>query len=189
VSHTEQIAEQRQFRVVVVDDDRIQMAPFFVELNLRGIDTISMDDADQCLEYMETGGNASLFVIDIMLESPVRYSQALTNNYLLTGLSVARDVRKFCPDAPIILFSNMVRAELVTEILKVAEKVGNCVLIQKHTICEFGQFADLVETILLKGIKDNSSKSLWKRLGDSVQLKPSFFGVGIDLKALAKNLH
>ena len=182
----EQKTEEHQYRVVVVDDDPIQMRPFFVEMNSRGIDAISLSDADQCFDYIESGSHADIYVIDIMLRSSKHYSAALTNNYQLTGLSVARDVRRFNQNTPIILFSNTVQSDLVTEIRKVAEKIGNCVLIQKYTISEFGQFGYLIETILVEGVKNIASKNFWKRLKESIFLKPSFFGVGVDLKTLTK---
>ncbi|MBT3047251.1 MAG: response regulator [Candidatus Thiodiazotropha sp. (ex Clathrolucina costata)] len=178
--------ESHNFKVVVVDDDIIQTRPFLIEMESRGIEVIAFNNADECVEFINSGVPIALFIVDIMLRSRGYYSPELTGNYQLTGLSLSRDIRNGYNEIPIILFTNTARKDLVEEIRRVSDLIGNCVLIQKHTITEMGQFAGIVEYVLRNGVKDITSKSLWERIKENVFFKPSVFGVGIDVKGLSK---
>lgn len=173
-------------RVVIVDEDEIQLRPLVSELELRGLSVTIFTDADQCLDFVETKRRVDLFVVDIMLPSKHAYSRELTENFQLTGLRLGRDIRRTYVDVPIILFSNTSRQDLVTEIRAVARKIQNCVFIQKYTITQLGHFSEMVERILAIGTKEIGNKTVWERIKESVFIKPSIGGVGVDLKQLTK---
>jgi CheY-like chemotaxis protein len=177
---------KRAPRVIVVDEDVIQVIGFCVELEARGISVEMFGEADTCLGFVKRKRVADLFVIDIMLPSAEAYSAILTSNYSLTGLNLARDVRRNYPETPILLFSNTANEIAQKEIRDVSAKIGNCAFVKKYSLTVSGQFGELVSRALSDGAEDITKASFWERLKDSIFFKPGFAGVGIDVKALIK---
>jgi CheY-like chemotaxis protein len=181
------MTKPRPKRIVVVDEDAIQMAPFEIELNMRGYDVTVCATAEDCLDLLSSRRRFDLFVVDIMLavrdESPV-YTREQTNDFLLTGLHLARDIRRRRTKTPILLFSNTSNKDLLDVIQSWAKRIGNARFVPKYIISSGCEFGDMVDRILVGGLPGTSKKTALKRLKEAVMFEPNFYGVGIDFKKL-----
>ncbi len=155
------MTQRRVKRIVIVDEDAVQMAPFEIELNLRGFEVTTYKTAEDCLDSLSARLRIDLFVIDIMLacrlESPA-YTRAQTNDYLLTGLVLARDIRRRRKKTPILLFSNTSNAELLKIIRSWQERIQDTHFLPKYFVNSPMEFGEIVTRILDEGIPKAGKK-------------------------------
>lgn len=177
----------RPKRIVIVDEDAIQMRPFEIDLNIRGFELTVCNTAEDCLDTLSSKRRFDLFVIDIMLkvreENPV-YTKEQTNDFLLTGLHLARDIRRRRKTTPILLFSNTSNRELLRVIREWQKQIGNTYFFPKYEILSVSEFGDMVEKIIEDGLPQKSKEGVFKKLGKAIKAEPNFYGLGIDLKKL-----
>jgi CheY-like chemotaxis protein len=171
-------------KVLLVDEDRIQMAPFVAELELRGLSVHVLEEADSCLKTAKHHKRLDIAIIDVMLPSARRYSLEETQNHLYTGVFLARDIRSIHPDLPILLISNQTFREELRRIDRGMRTIGNCAFLSKRAFADASEFADIVEKILSHGIKKAEAKDIFGRLYRSIILQPKIAGIGVDLREL-----
>jgi len=168
-------------RVVLVDEDEIQMRPFVTELELRGIEVRRFFEADACLRSSRLLKTVDTFLVDVMLVSERRYPADETLDHLYTGVFLARDIRKYHQAVPIVLVSNHSMKDSVDRIRKALASIGNCAFVPKQSFKSALEFGNTVEAIMADGVA-SLKKGFWKRLGAGVLVQPNFAGVGIDLR-------
>lgn len=174
-------------RIIIADDDTIQLTPFLSELQFRGCDVRMFAEADSCRSFARRKAVADIFVIDVMLASDSVYRRDDTDNYLLTGLLLARDIRAARPSVPIVLFSNMTLSHYIKRIERFEDGISNCTFLSKREFSSPFEFAETILRFAASQSVGNSKPSLWERVVDAVELKPNISGIGIDLKKLGGN--
>lgn len=168
--------------VVIVDEDINELAPFVIELQMRGINAIQYDSADSCMSKVQELDNVDLFLVDVMLATEGGYPPEKTGGGLLTGLLLAQDLRPLFPDTPITFFSAASLQWIKEGIETTIKSIGNSALLRKGDFDSTYEFGEVIEQILEAGKypvkKDNRLRKLW----DAIILQPNISGVGIDLK-------
>lgn len=168
-------------RVVLVDEDEIQMRPFVTELELRGIEVRRFFEADACLRSCRLLKSVDTFLVDVMLVSERRYPAHETLDHLYTGVFLARDLRKYHQAVPIVLLSNHSMKDNVARIRKALASIGNCAFVPKQSFKSALEFGNTIEVIMADGVSALKN-GFWKRLGAGVLVQPNLAGVGVDLK-------
>jgi CheY-like chemotaxis protein len=168
-----------------VDEDVIASGPLRIELEVRGIEVLHFETADACIEQLKSRKEIDLFIIDVMLAAEIdstQFTPQKTNDFLVTGLHVATEVRSRRPYVPIILFSAASSTELVKTIETVASRLDHTAYWRKHDFTSANDFANKLENVLKNGISERHG--LLKKLWSSVVLKPTVAGMGVDVKKL-----
>jgi len=175
-------------RVVIVDDDTIALRPYFMELEISGIDVTSFENADDGFEFSQNN-SADLYLIDVMLgtrnDGSSRYNRDNTMDYLFTGCVLARDIRNHGVDTPIIFFTQTSKRYALEEIQRQAKEIGNCALLSKSRMEKMFDFQEIILEVLEKGIEETSKRDWFSWIYKSVLLQPNIAGLGVDLKTAA----
>jgi len=174
-------ATVRNRRVVLVDEDEIQMRPFVMELELRGVEVRRFFEADACLRSSRLLKHVDTFLVDVMLISERRYSTDETLDHMYTGVFLARDIRKYQQAVPIVLLSNHSMKDSVARIRKALASIGNCAFVPKQSFKGALEFGNTIEAVMADGVAA-LKKGFWKRLGAGVLVQPNLAGVGVDLR-------
>lgn len=171
-------------KVVLVDDDRIQMLPFIAELELRGLNVRQFGEADQCLRSARRSRDIDVFIVDVMLPSARIYSPDDTQNFSYTGIFLARDIRLSHPTTPILILSNHAFRESLLRIEQAMTSIGCCAFVAKQTFGGVTEFADVIQAIVSRGILGAKPRNIFGRLARSILMQPNVAGFGVDLKQL-----
>jgi len=161
-------------RVIIVDDDDIQMITYKSELASRGIDVTQLYPAAECLEFLRSGDSADLFIIDVMLPH-YPYSIELSEQGKYTGLLLAQDIRRILSDPSIIFFSNTASEYGRQRITNGVKALGNAAFIKKWDFGNTSEFGDVILNILKEGIGVIERSGIWSKLKGSIRVSPRFF--------------
>lgn len=82
----------KSVRVLIVDDERNQRRSLAIGLRLESFDVAEADCGEEALAFFDTGGEADIAIIDLMMPG-------------INGLDLARRLRRACPDVRVILTS------------------------------------------------------------------------------------
>lgn len=170
--------------ILIVDDEKVALRYYVQELELEGYSVELLTRASECkrLLDLQTPTTADMLVLDIMMPSQGIYHESKTDSGLLTGLYLARDIRKLYQDIPILLWSAAPFPELIDHAKRLAKGLNNCAFIRKSDYTPIG-FAKFVNSYFAdNGFKSGFFRTLW----DSLLLEPNFSGVGIDIKKLKR---
>lgn len=144
--------------IYFVDEDRNEMRPFRQELAMRGFNTRQLFNADDGFNALFDARDVELAIIDVMLSTDdvksSRFSRDETNNFLITGLVLVRDLfdqaeclcKKLFPKK-IILYSHATEINLVQKIQKVALDYG-ILYLSKNDYDNPFEFANKIEEII-----------------------------------------
>ncbi|MCP5015369.1 MAG: hypothetical protein GY938_08800 [Ketobacter sp.] len=165
------------------------MAAALDELRLRGYDVTVCSNTNSFFEHLTSGAKIDLFLIDVQLPEPdieiggICFS---TRDGLSVGVLIARFLRTANIKIPIILMSIAHLHEDVASIVEYERRDRNCAYWNKTEMKTQYVLADSIDKLFEQG---SVKKSRWLQiLGDSIVAKPSLFGVGLDLHALARKL-
>jgi hypothetical protein len=175
--------DKKPKKIVLVDEDIIQLAPFVTELRLRAIQVVQFFEADTCLRSTKRIQNVNGYIIDVMLPSHRYYSDIDTQQHLFTGVFLAQDIRRFHPKVPIILFSNHSFQESMNRISRAVTSIGNCAFVPKQSFKSAIEFGNAISAVLADGV-GALKKGFWSRIGRGMLVQPNFAGIGIDLKEI-----
>lgn len=112
--------------VLLIDDDKLPMQFYVKALQKKGFKVKQCLKPDSALAFaQEKKGEIDAIIFDIMLP-PGRYKK--TNEGLRTGVFLLPDLRKHCPDIPIVVLTNVKNPSTLDEfkgkpLLKVVQKM------------------------------------------------------------------
>ena len=145
--------------IYLVDEDKIQLEPFKVELEFRGYSVEFIKDADEAFLKLSRIGadDVDLVIIDVMLAANInkessKFNRHETNDFLETGLRLIEKLQKANPTIfpkKAILFSNATDSDLVNAIEKAASTFFIPYL-DKRRFQSPLEFGDKIEEILGK---------------------------------------
>lgn len=176
--------EEHTRHVVILDDDYHILSAYIAVLECLGIKVSVAGDVSKFIDILSSNIKVDLFVIDVMLPSTGSgFSELATNHGARTGLLIGRTLREKGIETPIIFFSVAWLDEAIEEIKRTEKSVINSVYLRKQEVTP-NDLADIVKAILNKGKVPNKLSKIYSKMIDSLFLKPSFFGVGVDIKKL-----
>ena len=167
--------------IVIVEDDVIWLKPYISHLKIRGHVVRHYIDADSYYRRVSDDFGAAL-VVDVMLPSKNRYSEADTFGHRYTGLLLGRDVRRFRPRLPILFLSSLHQESEITTIRSALRSMGNCAFASKKSFDTYLDFAKLLETISTDGVAKIPRMGFFRRLRRGLIVQPNAWGIGFDLK-------
>jgi CheY-like chemotaxis protein len=158
--------------ILVVDDDKfytIQLTKLLTDL---GYKVFSVTSADEALEVLrEKNSEIKIAILDLMMSPGQKMSEIQTKGGFDTGLVLAALIREAFPEIQLICSS-----------LKQVYEIDNGELFDfvlpkpLHSVNELESILKLIA-----GKSENKVKAI-----DTLKLAPSIFGMGVDLKELAK---
>jgi CheY-like chemotaxis protein len=179
------ISKHRAKHIIIVDDSKLSISAFLEELALTGFKVSHYRSVDSCLEFVKTKRHVDIFVLDIMMPPGNAYRSRNTDDGLFTGRLLAHDIRRLYPITPIVFLSNLSDPINIDGFSRSRELLGNVVFLNKVDVSPV-HFSKLINSILSKGIDAVENKSLFAKIIDSLLIRPSFYGIGIDLLKLFK---
>ena len=169
--------------IAFVDDETRHIAFYINALRGIGYESKHFESPDSCLIAIANGEEFALFVIDLMMPSVGKYSAERTRDFLTTGLYLVKDIRNQDRKTPIIVFTNLNIASIITEIQTEVAIEPNVFFIRKvdyppHLL------AEAVNALLDGKNPFSKRRGILRRFWDSLILEPKVFGMGIDIKKL-----
>lgn len=172
--------------IVILDDDYHVLSPYIEELECLGYQVSACGDVEEFVDVLSNTPRVDLFIIDVML--PIfgsGFSELATNQGQKTGLMVGKSLREKGIETPIIFFSVAWLEGMINEIKDTEKRVKNSIYLKKLEVMP-EDLALLVRRILEKGSVPGKLSKAYRKLADSLLLKPGIFGIGIDLKRLLR---
>lgn len=172
-------------KIALIDDETWHINYYQAALRATGFNPTHYKSPASCLTDLSRGQRYALYLTDLMMPSYGAYSKEDTEDYLQTGAMLAKDVRSFDSDAPIIIFTNMNIDAVLNDVQALLSDVPNTFLLRKSDY-QPNELADVVYAILEEGKSPAERRGVMRRFWDSLVLEPNVFGVGIDLKKLGR---
>ena len=128
--------------VLLVDDDKLPMLFYVKALEQKGLKVKHCLEPDSTLDFVrKRGEQIEAIVLDIMLSPGKAYKNKNTAEGLRTGLFLLMDIRKHCPDVPVVVLTNVKNPVTLDEfkgkpLLKVAQKMDCPPFELAELVCE-----------------------------------------------------
>lgn len=130
--------------VLLVDDDKLPMQFYVRALERKGYEVKHFLEPDGALEFVsKKASEIEAIVLDIMMP-PGRYKN--TNQGLRTGVFLLPDIRKHCPDIPVVVLTNVKNPNTLNEF----KGKSSVKVVQKMAYPPF-ELADLVSKLTSGG--------------------------------------
>jgi CheY-like chemotaxis protein len=171
--------------IAIIDDETVHVDYYVAALQGLGLQAEHFTSPDLCLSALRLGNRFSLFVIDLMMPSFGEYSRASMQNYLTTGLHLAKDIRKSDAEIPIVLFTNLNIDSILAEVKAELSGERNIFVVRKIDYPPH-IFAEAIGAVLSGQGPFAERSGILRRFWDSLVLEPNVCGLGIDIKKLAK---
>ena len=170
--------------VAIIDDDRFALRYYVsaVEQNTGAV-VRHYTSALDFVRAVNEGATFDLIVTDVMMSPAGTFTDEETNNGLLTGIKLVEALREACIPCPVIVFTNISTPALIDNIQESFSDDEMILVIRKIDADPF-QLAEVIKRQLDKIKGRRPSSTAWSRLLESLQLRPNFMGLGIDLKQL-----
>jgi CheY-like chemotaxis protein len=137
------------------------------------------------IEALNSGVTFDLIITDVMMPPEGAFSAEETHDGLLTGVKLIESIREAGIPCPLIILSNIFGPARFDMINNHFIDDGTITLLRKMDTDPFA-LAAIVKDQLERLAGKRVSTGVWRSLIDSLQLKPNFMGLGIDLKELLK---
>lgn len=169
--------------IALIDDESAHAAYYQLALESKGYAVEHFKSPASLLTRLRKGAapTFSLFVTDLMMPPRGAYSNSETNDGLLTGLPLARDIRAAEPETPIVIFTNLNIEGTLGQVKAVVEELPNLFLIRKSEYPP-DELADAAHALLSEEGTFQEQTGMIRRFLNSLILQPNFCGFGIDLK-------
>jgi len=144
--------------IYFIDEDLNELPSIRQELEMRGYETKQLLDADEGFKVLMHADDLELAIIDVMLSTgetgSSRYPRDITDNFLITGLVLTKELhqqqnhaaQKLFPNR-IILYSHATEQGLVDKINKTSKSLGITYL-SKNDYDNSYIFANKIEEII-----------------------------------------
>ncbi len=105
--------------VLLVDDDKLLMQLYVGALERKGYKVKHCFEPDSALAFVkENGRQIDAIILDVMMPPRKPYENEDTNGGLKTGIFLLRDLRKYCPNVPVVVLTNIRDPETLDELGK-----------------------------------------------------------------------
>jgi CheY-like chemotaxis protein len=95
-------------KVFLVDDDKLPMEYYVRALEQKGFEVKQCFEPDSALEFAaKECSEICAIVLDIMMPPGKKYEGVDTHQGLMTGLFLLHDLRRHCPDTPVVVLTNV----------------------------------------------------------------------------------
>jgi CheY-like chemotaxis protein len=170
-------------KVVIIDDDKIQMKHYQQALEAAGYDVVFISKTDDLTPVFEgtMHQDASFFIVDTMMPPGKRYGKEQTSYGEYTGLFVTRDLRTRFPVIPIILWTSAHIEKILEEAKKQADKTSICHWARKIEVSP----SLLVEEINCYQKKGHFQRHIGRFLWKVVKIGGHILGVSADIKDIS----
>lgn len=119
--------------ILFVDDEKLQMEGFVIELELSGYEVEFKRYVDEAWDCLVSNRQAvDLLILDIMLPAGKKFNNEENHKGLRTGVWFFDEVRAHFADLPVIIFTNV--SDL--RVAKKFEKEENCKFFSKPNLSE-----------------------------------------------------
>jgi CheY-like chemotaxis protein len=94
-------------KILFIDDDKAPIRYYLEELKDAGYDVIHRRNPDEAIETLREEGCAfHIILLDSAMPPGKRFEKSETEEGLTTGSLLFSEIRKLCPDVPIIILTN-----------------------------------------------------------------------------------
>lgn len=98
--------------VLLIDEEKLPLKHYIQVLKNTGFKALQCYDTDKCLELIERGiPDLVAILLDVMMPPGRRFAKEETQNGLITGVLLYKEIRRLCPDVPVIVLTNVSDAE------------------------------------------------------------------------------
>lgn len=140
--------------VLLVDDDRLPMRYYVRALEQKGFTVRHCLEPDSALEFVtRNASEIAAVVLDIMMPPGNKYKTQDTNEGLATGGFLLEDIRAHCPNAPVVVLTNVKNPETLAKF----QQGPFLQVVQKMDHPPF-ELADLVTEVLARSQKNCEDK-------------------------------
>ena len=171
-------------KIVLIEDDEHQALFIAGDLQLQGFEVeilVSSSIVRRRLRRNEWN-DVALFLVDIMMPAGTTYEDHATQDGLITGLFIARDIREKFENKPIILWSSSPFKRIAETARSFAHNIPICTFIPKH------EGVEKVKGIYERFIKTGHiGPSILQQIWEAISFRPGVGGVSIDVKKLMKS--
>lgn len=169
--------------ILIIDDNIFELRFVIDALEMRGHNVYLIDSPYSLLEILTEEISFDLIVLDVMLGGWKSFLDTTISNSMLAGLSVATAIRKGGIGVPIIFFSSASHKTIINCITEMEAHLDNTLYLAKHET-EPTKLVSILEAFFDTGILLNKQDNILDTILGSIIAKPSFLGIGIDIKKL-----
>jgi|GEM_PF-4583132 len=174
-----------QHRIVIVDDETVATQFYIRALELDGIAVEHYSSVNSFKAFLafKKPATVDMFIVDVMMP-PAPGDEKISEEGMLTGLFLARDIRRAYTDVPIIIFSHYNFNGLQKAAKRLSDNLSACIFVEKIDVPP-SELVDMVNRYFQESkLEPNRKFKVIERLFGSLLLQPNIGGVGIDLKRL-----
>ena len=129
--------------ILFVDDDKLPMQYYVQALEKRGFEVQRYFEPDNALEFiMKENTQIEVIIMDIMMPFG-KYGADATKKGLITGVLLLDDIRKYCPNTPVIILTNVKNPKT-----HIKFEEGDLLKIIQKTDCPPFELVDLVNEVI-----------------------------------------
>lgn len=153
-------------RIAILDNEPAAMDPVAVSFKLSGYFPQLLSSAEVCRFLAGSADHleADLFILDPSLRCGSKYRDAETQNGLLGGFFLARDLQRTNLNVPIVFFSNALIGAVTSEAWQVIHQLQNCTFLQKREYPPF-ELVRFVDRYFERG---RFTSGRWRRFLESL---------------------
>ena len=170
-------------KVLIVDDEPIMRDLYEEGFKIQGYGVQTFDGPDQY--DASSAPEFDLFVIDLMMPTPRRWSNSGDKVPFYTGLDFAKELRADDISTPIVIFSTTNVGKMIDYVEESIDDLENVLFIRKSEF-EPIDFARVCIEILRTGTSSGLNAGLGRRLAKAMILQPNIAGFGCDCKKFLK---
>jgi DNA-binding NtrC family response regulator len=106
-------------KILLIDEEKESMHYYILALKNDGVEVAHMRKADEAMQAVNQEGNVyKLIVLDSAMPPGNIYKNENTEDGTLTGGLLFRDIRKVCPNVPILILTNFFGLDWIQNALK-----------------------------------------------------------------------
>lgn len=169
--------------ILLVDDESVYTSLYRASLQSRSLKVIACKGPKSALKKLSEHPNIKVFVVDLMMPSQGLYTPEETQNNLLTGALLARDIRRIYHEEPIIIFTSSTVEHHLDRLKLFVDDMNNIFVVQKGSTNP-DKFSKTVEFLIYNDHLGDEEQSILSRFFSSLLWQPNFFGLGINLRKL-----
>ncbi len=109
------------------------------------------------------------------------YSNKETENGMLTGLLLVRDIRAFDAEVPIFILTSINIDSVLSKVQSVVSEYANVFVLRKNDYPP-SELSMTAKALLERERRPEDGQSILRRLWRSMLLQPNVSGIGIDFK-------
>ena len=133
--------------ILLIDDDRLPMQFYVKALQLKSFKVKQCFEPDSTLDFVgKKASQINAIILDIMLPPGKTYEHEDTNEGLRTGVFLLKDIRKYCPNTPVVVLTNVKNPETLSEF-----REKSLVEVVQKKDCPPFELAKIVDEMLGKG--------------------------------------